>query len=223
MRITTSMLAQTTSETGIPVAQGSLLDALNNQNTSSNLLDALNQNQNAKKAAVVQKEARELGNASGGLQEAASKLAQTGEDSLFGKTEESKETTDIISEVKDMIESYNQTLELIKEADGSLNSFYYKELKEAAAGSAEQLKSVGITLNKDGSLATDEKALEKADYDTLKEVFGSESEFTKKAVYISSRISENAQAAAASVSSQYNAKGESFYDSFEMNKYNFFG
>ena len=100
MRITTSMLAQTTSETGIPVAQGSLLDALNNQNTSSNLLDALNQNQNAKKAAVVQKEARELGNASGGLQEAASKLAQTGEDSLFGKTEESKETTDIISEVK---------------------------------------------------------------------------------------------------------------------------
>jgi sugar-specific transcriptional regulator TrmB len=223
MRITTSMLAQTTRETGVPVAQGSLLDALNNQNTSCNLLDALNQNQNAKKAAVVQKEARELGNASESLQEAASKLAQTGEDSLFGKTEESKETTDIISEVKDMIESYNQTLELIKEADGSLSSFYYKELKEAAAGSAEQLKSVGITLNKDGSLAADEKALEKADYDTLKEVFGSESEFTKKAVYISSRISENAQTAAASVSSQYNAKGESFYDSFEMNKYNFFG
>lgn len=223
MRITTSMLAQTTRETGIPVAQGSLLEALNNQNTSSNLLDALNQNQNAKKAAAMQKEARELGNASEDLQEAASKLAQTGEDSLFGKTEENKETTDIISEVKDMIESYNQTLELIKEADGSLNSFYYKELKGAAAGSAEQLKSVGITQNKDGSLTLDEKALEKADYDTLKEVFGSESEFTKKAVYISSRVSENAQAAVASGSSQYNAKGESFYDSFEMNKYNFFG
>lgn len=223
MRITTSMLAQTTRETGIPLAQGSLLDALNNQNTSSNLLDALNQNQNAKKTAAIQEASQKLGNASEGLQETASKLAQTGEDSLFGKAEESKETTDIISEVKDMIESYNKTLELIKEADGSLNSFYYKELKGAAAGSAEQLKAVGITQNKDGSLVIDEKALEKADYDTLKETFGSEAVFTKTAVYISSRISENAQAAAASVSNQYNAKGQSFQDSFEMNKYNFFG
>lgn len=72
MRITTSMLAQTTRETGIPLAQGSLLDALNNQNTSSNLLDALNQNQNAKKTAAIQEASQKLGNVSEDLQETAS-------------------------------------------------------------------------------------------------------------------------------------------------------
>lgn len=223
MRITTAMLAQTTRKTGIPIAQGSLLDALNNQNTSTNLLDALNKRQDAKKASATQKGFQELENTAEGLGKSANKLTETGENSLFGKAEENKETSDIISEVKDMLEAYNKTLALLKEADGSLNSFYYKELKNAAAESVEQLKAVGITQNKEGFLTADEKVLEEADYDTLKKVFGSESGFTKKADYISSRVSENARASAASISSQYNAKGMSLNDSFEMNKYNFFG
>lgn len=223
MRITTSMLAQTSRETGIPIAQGSLLDALNNQNTSVNLSDALNQNQNAKQLSTMQKKYQELGNEADDLNQYALKLAQTGENSLFGKAEESQETKEILSGIKDMIEAYNKTLELLKNADGSLNSFYCRELKNAAAKNAQQLQAVGVTQNKDGALTIDEKTLENVDYDTLQDVFGSESDFTQRTEYISGKVAENAQVNVASISNQYNAKGMSYSDSFTSNKYNFFG
>lgn len=223
MRITSQMLALTSRETGIPLAQGSLLDALNNQNNSSDLLEALNKNQNAKKASAMQRVFHELGNTSQHLSRQVSRLMETGEASLFGKAEDNKETGDILSGIKDMIEDYNKTLELLKEADGSLNNFYYRELKNAAAANAEQLKEAGIIQNKDGSLTVDEKILDNTDYDTLRELFGSESDFITKTDYISGRVSENAQANIASVSNQYNVKGVSYSDVLEANQYDFFG
>lgn len=223
MRITTSMLAQTSRETGIPIAQGSLLDALNNQNHSVNLLDALNKNQNTKKLSAMQKEYRELGSEADDLSQYAWELTQTGANSLFGKAEDSQETEAILSGIKDMVESYNKTLGLLKEAEGSLNSFYYRELKNAAAVSAQQLESVGITQNKDGTLTMDEKMLNAVDYDTLKKVFGSDSDFSQRTEYISGKVSENAQANMESISNQYNANGVAYSNSVTSNKYNFFG
>ena len=114
-------------------------------------------------------------------------------------------------------------MKLLKGADGSLNSFYYKELKSAAAANEEQLKSVGVTLNKDGSLSIDEKVLGNADYDTLKKVFGSDSKFVQRTEYISDKVSQNAKSNAESISNQYNAKGISYSDYSGENKYNFFG
>ncbi|MCM1157543.1 MAG: hypothetical protein NC300_08220 [Bacteroidales bacterium] len=223
MRITTQMLAQTSRETGIPLAQGSLLDVLNKKNTKESLFDTYNKTQDAKKASAIRKEYQKLGSAAEDLGKSASRLTDTEEDALFTKAGENGETKDILSEVKDMLEAYNKTLELLKGADGSLNQYYYRELKNAATVNAEQLKTVGITRGKDGSMAVEEKVLENADYDTLKKVFGSDSDFVKKADYIGGRIAENAQAGVASISSQYNAKGMSYQDSTEANKYNFFG
>lgn len=223
MRITTQILTNTSREAGIPLVQGGLLDALNKQNTSVDLLEELNKSQDAKSASVLQKFFRELRNTSDELKKRASGLLETGEDSLFGKAEETKDTAKIIAGVKDMIGSYNKTLELLKETDGSLNSFYYKELKNAAAANEEQLKSAGVTLNKDGSLSIDEKVLGSADYDTLKKVFGSESKFVQRTEYISDKVSQNAKANAESISNQYNAKGISYSDYSGENKYNFFG
>lgn len=223
MRITTQILTNTSREAGIPLVQGGLLDALNKQDTSVDLLEELNKSQDAKSASALQKVFRELRNTSDDLRKRASELLETGEDSLFGKAEEEKDTGKIIAGVKDMIGSYNKTLELLKETDGSLNSFYYKELKNAAAANEEQLKSVGITLNKDGSLSIDEKVLGNADYDTLKKVFGSESKFVQRTEYISDKVSQNAKANAESISNQYNAKGISYSDYSGENKYNFFG
>lgn len=223
MRITTSMLAQTSKETGIPILQGGLLNALNKSGNSTDLLESLNSKKNAEKVSAMQKSVQKLGTTADELTSSASKLTADGEDSLFGKAEEKKETKDILSEVKNLVEHYNKTLELLKEADGSLNSFYCKELKAAAAESAEQLKTVGITQNTDGSLAVDEKSLDSADYDSLKAAFGSGSEFATRTEYISSKVAENADAALKSVTNQYNAKGISYSDSFESNKYNFFG
>lgn len=223
MRITTQILTNTSREAGIPLVQEGLLDALNKEDTSVDLLEELNKSNNAKSASALQELFHKLRNASDDLKKDASGLMETGEDSLFGKAEETKDTEKILAGVKDMIDSYNKTLKLLKEADGSLNSFYYKELKNAAAASEEQLKAVGITQNKDGSLSIDEKVLESTDYDTLKKVFGSESKFTQRTEYISDKVSENARANAESISNQYNAKGLSYSDYSEANKYNFFG
>lgn len=223
MRITTQILTNTSREAGIPLVQGGLLDALNKENTSVDLLEELNKSQDAKSASALQKVFRELRNASDDLRKRASELLETGENSLFGKAEETKDTEKILSGVKDMISSYNKTLELLKGADGSLNSFYYKELKSAAAANEEQLKSVGVTLNKDGSLSIDEKVLGNADYDTLKKVFGDESKFVQRAEYISDKVSQNAKANEESIFNQYNAKGISYSDYSGENKYNFFG
>ncbi len=223
MRITTQILTNTSREAGIPLVQGGLLDALNKENTSVDLLEELNKSQDAKSASALQKVFRELRNASDDLRKRASELLETGENSLFGKAEETKDTEKILSGVKDMISSYNKTLELLKGADGSLNSFYYKELKSAAAANEEQLKSVGVTLNKDGSLSIDEKVLGNADYDTLKKVFGDESKFVQRTEYISDKVSQNAKANEESIFNQYNAKGISYSDYSGENKYNFFG
>lgn len=220
MRITTQMLAAESRKSGIPLAQGTLLDALNKQDTSVNLADILNKNKSAKGTTALQENYMELQSAAAGLEKYASQLGSEKEDSLFGKESEIK---DIISNIQDMAEAYNQTLKLLQSAEGSLNSFYLKELKKTTADNAELLKSVGITQEKDGSLSVDKKVLENTDYDKLKETFGSESDFIKRTEYISGRVSENAAASVLSISNQYNAKGASCSDTFLANKYNFFG
>ncbi|MDE5863770.1 MAG: hypothetical protein K2K56_05585 [Lachnospiraceae bacterium] len=224
MRITTSMLAQTSRETGLPILQNSLLSVLNKQSSGSgDLLDALTSKQNAEKISALQKSTKELGGAADKLAAGASKLTETGEKSLFEKAKESGDTKELLLEIESMVEHYNKTLELLKKADSSLNSFYHRELKNAAEATAEQLRAVGVTQNKDGSLAVDKKALESADYDALKAAFGENSKFTTRTEFISSKVSDNADAVLNSVSNQYNAKGLSYSDSFEANKYNFFG
>lgn len=222
MRITTQMLAKASQESGLPLVQGTLLDALHKQNNSINLLDKVNEKKGLNQVSALQENYKKLKSAAEELGMSAVKLYEEGEDSLFGKAEESKDTKDILSEVKNMVEAYNKTLKLLKEADGSLNSYYKKELQSAAVKSADLLQSVGITQKKDGSLSIDEKVLDNTDYDTLKKVFGGLNSFTEVAGYIGVRVAQNAAANAASVSSQYNARGVS-QDSFEANKYNFWG
>lgn len=103
-----------------------------------------------------------------------------------------------------------------------LNKNNYSKLEDAAE-CKETLKNIGITQAKDGSLSVDEKVLESADVDTLKKALGSESGFAPKVSFVSNRIKENAAANIASASNQYTAKGSAYTNSFEANKYNFFG
>ena len=224
MRITTQMLAETSRKSGLPILQGSLLDVLNKKKgTSTNsLMDALNRNKEAQ-FSDKQKGYKDLETAASELALSASRLYAEGEDSLFAKAEESQETGDIIKEIQAMVESYNKTLTLLKEAGGSLNSFYRQELKNAATENAELLSSVGITQNKDGSLVIDKKKLESADLEALKKVFNSDSDFAGLAAYIGIKSAENAAANASSITSQYNSKGMSYNDYFESNKYNYLG
>lgn len=223
MRITSQILTRTSLETGIPIAQNGILDAMSNQNTAVDLLEAMERTQNTEKLSKLREQYRELEDAADQLGRYTSKLLADGDNSLFHRAKEQNDTKDIVTEIRNMVASYNETLELLQDADGSLNRFYYKELKSAVIDNAELLKSAGVTQSEDGSLNLDEKVLESADYDTLKKVFGGESDFTKKADYISGRVAENASANMASTSNQYNAKGYSYNSSFEASKYDYLG
>lgn len=171
MRITSQILTRTSLETGIPIAQNGILDAMSNQNTAVDLLEAMERKQNTEKLSKLNEQYRELEETADNLGRYTSKLLDDGDNSLFHRAEEQNDTKDIVTEIRNMVTSYNEALELLQDADGSLNYFYYKELKGAVTDNAELLKSAGVTQSKDGSLKLDEKVLESADYDTLKRVF----------------------------------------------------
>ena len=224
MRITTQMMMQASRESGLPLVQSSLLDALSKKQGGSNsLFDALNHSKNdVQQVSEKQQGYQKLEAAAEDLALSSAALFADGEDTLFAKAEESGSTEDILQAVQTMVESYNKALKLLKDADGSLNAFYRKELIGAAGDNAELLDTVGITQNKDGSLTVDTKKLESADLETLKKVFGSEADFTDITSYIGLKVAENAAANAPSITSQYNAKGMAYNDNFESTKYDYF-
>lgn len=229
MRITTQMLAETARKSGIPINQTTLLDVMNHEDSSGDLLSGANKNSNnlygaSATANRLQKDSyQKLEKSADSLKDCASKLSDAGMSSLFQKAEENQDTKELTAEIEKMVDYYNQTLEQLKKAGGAMNEFYREELKNLAGGNAEALEAAGITQEKDGSLKVDLKVLEKADLDCLKKAVGNASDFIKKVEYVSGRVSANASANADSLSSQYNADGNSIFGLPGMNHFDFLG
>lgn len=225
MRITNQMLARTSAKSGIPLQQTTLLDIMNRDSSSGDLLSSLNRT--SKGSTVLQslrsKESAKLEKAAESLSDSAERLAEEGEDSLFAKAEESKDTSAIVSEVQKMAEYYNQTAGYLEDTDSVLNNFYQKELQSYIRENADALKAVGITVKKDGRLEVDETVLKEASLDSLKTAFGAGSGLTAKVGYVSGRVAENAAAMDANIMNGYTAQGLSSFDAFEAGKYNFWG
>lgn len=226
MRITNQILARTAAKSGIPLQQNTLLDIMNKSNSDNNWVSGLKNTSKSNLFGDVKfsKQQEKLKKSADSLRTFATKLNDSGEDSLFAKAQESQSTEELISNIEGMVNSYNTTLENLKGSNGTLDQFYLQELKDAADAKSGELKAIGITRGKDGSLSIDEAALKNADIDSLKSVFGGTSGFTDKIGYIADRVSANADAAKASLSSGYDAGGiMSYFNAFETNKYNFWG
>lgn len=221
MRVTTQMLANSAAKSGMPLHRTTLLDTMNHKSSSgslsgigsqTNATNLLNKNNYSK-----------LEDAAESLSKYADKLAAADKDSIFAKAEETGNTKEILTDVNKMVEEYNVTLKQLRTTGGTMSHFYQQQLKEIPSECKEILKSIGITQAKDGSLSVNEKILENADIDTLRKTVGSESGFASKVSFVSNCIKENAVANIASASNQYTANGSSYRNSFETNKYNFFG
>lgn len=220
MRITTQMLNETARKTGIPVNSGSLLNHLNNSASDNSLLKALNKSDSA--VDTKQKsDYKKLEKNADQLQKSANKLAAKGEDSLFAKAKESKDMEELCKEAQALVEEYNNTMKILETAPGPLNDYYYQMLQEAAAGNKESLANVGITISKDGKMTVDSDKLKTADIDALEKALGSSGDFTSKVSFLAGRVSDNAQAGAESLSSQYGANGSLV--SALSSKYSFWG
>lgn len=217
MRITTQMLNETAKRTGISVNNTSLLNYINKNNDNS-LLNSLQKNA-AQQADMVQKKSYEkLGAAADSLEEAAKTLSSEKEDNVFAKAKESGNNSEIIKSIRTLIEKYNETRKQLENNTSSINTYYNQMLKQLVSKNSEELSKVGITVEKDGSMAVDESKLDAAKTDDLEAVFGAQSEFTQKLEYMAAHISDNAAAEIESLGNQYGQDANSF-SSYISSKY----
>lgn len=128
----------------------------------------------------------------GKLQSAASKLLDTGDNSIYAKAEESGDTSQITSQVKDFVNQYNSTVRNLKSAGGRVDTSYYNQMTSYASMYRNALEASGVTRNSDGTLSVNEKALQKASVEQLKQTWGGSSSFAARAGQVATNVQYNA-------------------------------
>ncbi len=221
MRITTQMLNQSAKKAGLPINNISLLNYINNDSSENTLLSALNKNQNSAANLVKKSNYEKLETAAEQLLQTAESFTAEGEESVFAKAKESGSNEEIYAGVETLVEKYNQTLELLRKTQSPLNEYYSQMLQGAVSDNSKALSEIGITISKDGTVSLDKDKLKAADVDTLKKTLGTPGGFSTKMAFLATHISDNAEANAESLTSQYNAQGNSY--TAQTSKYDFWG
>lgn len=91
--------------------------------------------------------------------------------------ESAKYKSDAISEVTAMIDDYNKMMKSMADEGGTVNEIYSSQMKGYFQNAKAGLEELGITENKDGTLAVNKERLNAADAKKLKEIFGSKGTF----------------------------------------------
>ena len=208
MRITTQMLNESARKTGLPVNGTSLLNYINNDDRNNNsLLSALNKKTTSVFDVENKKKYEKLGKEADKLTDSASVLQQERADNLFTQAKESGNNQKIYDSIENFFKNYNSTVKALKNTSDTMNNFYRQMLSDAAKEAEESLSGIGITFHKDGSANVDMDKVKKSDMETLENLFGSKSDFVSKVNFISTRISDNAEANVKSFSSSYSSNG----------------
>lgn len=208
MRITTQMLNESARKTGLPVNGTSLLNYINNDDRNNNsLLSALNKKTTSVFDVENKKKYKKLGKEADKLTDSASVLQQERADNLFTQAKESGNNQKIYDSIENFFKNYNSTVKALKNTSDTMNNFYRQMLSDAAKEAEESLSGIGITFHKDGSANVDMDKVKKSDMETLENLFGSKSDFVSKVNFISTRISDNAEANVKSFSSSYSSNG----------------
>jgi ABC-type transporter Mla subunit MlaD len=98
----------------------------------------------------------------------------------------------IYSTITAFADTYNNTLSSTSKSSDSDLSKYAKQLKSLANKYSDKLESVGITVEKDGSLSVNEDLLKAKDVDDLKKVFtADDSNFIKTTGNIARKLKNN--------------------------------
>ena len=222
MRITTQMLNESARKAGLPVNNTSLLNYINKDSSQNTLLQALNKSRSTGAVAATKKsEYEKLEKAADQLQQKAEIFTKVGENSIFAKARESGSNQEIYDGIEALVESYNSVCRTLKTVSTPLNDYYRQMLQEAGTENKEALSNIGITISKDGTAVIDKEKLKTADIDSMEKTLGASGSFSSKVTFLATRISDNAEKNAESVSSQYSAAGNLY--SAASSKYDFWG
>ena len=222
MRITTQMLNESARQAGLPINRSTLLDYIKNDGATNPLLEAMNRNKENVANTAKKSNYEKLENYADQLTQSAQVLLQNGENSLFEKAKASGDNQKVYDSIENLFENYNSTLKALRTTSNTMNDFYRQMLLEAPAETKEGLAGVGITFAKDGTATVDMEKVKAADFATLEGLFGKDSDFVNKVEFLSTRISDNAEANVESLSSAYNAGGN-LYSAMNSSKYDFWG
>lgn len=90
---------------------------------------------------------------------------------MFTAAQESGNMSNIKAEVKNFVEYYNEFAKAVKQMGGSENIKYLEQMNALLTKDIENYKKTGITFDEDGMLSLDEKLLEEASTEDIKQAF----------------------------------------------------
>lgn len=127
------------------------------------------------------------------IQKIGERLIASGQNSLFDKAEKSHSTKNVVREAKDFVNNYNNMLSSVTKLGGKENKEFILKLKEYAEENVVELKNVGITVLKDGSLSMNRNQLSAAILEDLKKAFNGKDSFADKVINLSIEIEKNVE------------------------------
>lgn len=134
-----------------------------------------------------------MNQAAGNIQEYLSNLMSAEDKSLFTKAEESGKTDQVVSEITKFVSDYNTMIENLYDAGGTVDNLYANQLNAAMKGMKDELKEIGISVEKNGTLKINKTVLSNTSLDKLKKIFGPDSSFGEKLMVKSQSVQANAQ------------------------------
>lgn len=144
------------------------------------------------KANGTQSTYQNMKNNAGELQNSASKLIDTGTDSVFAKAQQSGNTAGVTRQIKDFVSKYNSTVRSLKSGGSRLDNSYLNQLNANATMYRSALRSSGVTKNSDGTLSIDEKALNSASLEQLQKAWNGSGSFAAKTSSAAVNVQSNA-------------------------------
>lgn len=210
MRITSTMTSSASLEAGMSLTGNSLVNYLNGDDSDS-LVNSLGENHHSTAKALSKGKYEKMKEAAERLEQYADSLNTSGDKSIYGEARESGDTSEVCGEVEKMVSAYNEVLDKLRTDMTTLGRFYHQSLREAAAENKEGLKSIGISLDRNGRMNIDKEKLKAADIDKIESIFGADGTgaLSSKLNLIAEKVADNAEANVKSASSQYNAAGNS--------------
>lgn len=118
------------------------------------------------------------------VQDSVEKMLKIGKmtytDDETGKKAQENDKENLIKNIKDFVTEYNEVYNNLCDIGGASNLAFKKTLDSVISTNKKALEEIGITVSKSGELSIDEKTLESADFDKIKEVFAKEGGFSDK-------------------------------------------
>lgn len=198
------------------------MNYIKTEGTGNTLLDALNKNKETSENSAQKNSYEKLDKEANQLMQAAESLLQDGEASLFEQAKANGNNQKVYDGIESFFEKYNSTLKALKNTSNTMNDFYRQMMLETSAEAKDAFVNIGINFSKDGTATLNMEKVKNTDIATLESLFGKESDFVNKTEFLSTRISDNAEANIESLSSAYNANG-SLYTAMGNGKIDIWG